>query len=194
MKELYFAHPVNTYNTAFETACEILIAHYLLGGKRDAIENPNQLHHQEGYRAWKKGDTSHSHRGMSYFFDMVLPNCNNCIALPYLDERFGLGVAGEMKFYVVRGIRVWIIEPAKKDVTDAVIAEFVEDPVHTEYFTIRPIHDWEIEYLIYNDTYLVVPHEETRLRTWVVYNKVIRPYTEAHLVELPIPDGFYPKE
>jgi len=40
----------------------------------------------------------------------------------------------------------------------------------------------------------VLSHVETRLRTWVVYGKDVRPYEEAHLVSLPIPEGFYPDE
>jgi hypothetical protein len=168
LDKIYFAHPVNSYDTSLEDSVMQLIAHCLTGGDLAGIENPNQPCHQEGYKD----------RGMNYFFDEVLPNCRGgCVALPFLDGRMGLGVAGEAKWFVERGMPVWVLEPTRPGL-----------------FCVRPLTSAEESLLLRCDERLVVGHEETRLRTWLVYSREKRPYEVAHLVTMPIPDGFYPDQ
>ena len=50
LKPVYFAHPVNTYDTELEAAVEQLAAFILCR----TIESPNKPHHQDGYEQWKK--------------------------------------------------------------------------------------------------------------------------------------------
>ena len=190
----YFAHPVNIYNEPIEKAFEEFLIHYLARGDRSAIENPNQPHHQEGYNAYAKRakESDAKHKGMNYFFDIVLPNCRGGVALPFLDGRMGLGVAGELKWYVERKKAAWIILPMHMPVAGE-LQEFIANPLNG-LFLVRPFTVKEIELLLQNDPTIVVPHEETRLRTWKVYNRVKRPYEEAHLIILPLPEGFYPKD
>ncbi|MDO8676771.1 MAG: hypothetical protein Q7K16_03970 [Candidatus Azambacteria bacterium] len=192
-RRIYFAHPVNIYNEPIEKAFEELIAHCLAGDDHNAIENPNQPCHQKGYDAYAKRakESDIQHKGMNYFFDMVLPNCSMAVALPFLDGRMGLGVAGELKWFVEREKAVWIIMPARMPVIGE-LDEFTENPLNSLFF-IRSFMAKEVELLLLNDPAIVVPHEETRLRTWKVYNRVMRPYEEAHLATLPLPEGFYPK-
>jgi len=194
MEEIYFAHPVNLYNEPTEAALEKLIASCLAYGNKQAIENPNQPRHQNGYRKWsarqKESDTKH--KGMNYFFDEVLPHCSGCAAMPFLDLRMGLGVAGEAKWFLERGKPCWIIVPTHMPTPDD-IQDFIRHPLNG-LFQLRLLNGEEAALLISLDPKLVVPHEETRLRTWKVYNRVIRPYEEAHLITMPIPEGFYPKE
>ena len=187
---LYFAHAVNIYNTPIEDAAVKLISNHFPSAE---IENPNQLHHQIGYKKWaqRAHESDTKHKGMNYFFDEVLPLCNGCVAMPFLDRRMGLGVAGEAKWFIEKGLPVWIFVPTKNP-----SIELVEEFAQTLYnglFFIRPIKDSEVDQLLTNDPVLVVPHEETRLRTWLVYNRQMRPYQEAHKVSMPIPDGFYPQ-
>lgn len=193
-QRIYFAHPVNVYNEPIEKAFEDLLTHYLGYGTYKVIENPNQPHHQEGYKAYakrvKESDTKH--KGMNYFFDTVLPKCDGGVALPFLDGRMGLGVAGELKWYVEHGKPTWIILPTRMPAVGE-LQEFIANPLNG-LFLVRPFTAEESELLLKNDPTIVVPHEETRLRTWKVYNRVKRPYEEAHLVTLPLPEGFYPKE
>ncbi len=171
MEKIYFAHPVNLYGESLEEAFLRFIAYCLTEGNLAAIENPNQPHHQEGYR----------NRGMDYFFDEVLPKCKGgCVALPFLDGRMGLGVAGEAKWFLERSMPVWIVEPFH--------------PLNVLLFKVRPLSGDEGVRLLQDDPQLVVPHEETRLRTWTVYNRKKRPYELAHLVQMPIPEGFYPEK
>ncbi|GEM_PF-741523 len=194
VRRLYFAHPVNIYNEPIEKAFEEFLTHFLARDDRSVIENPNQPHHQEGYNAYakraKESDTKH--KGMNYFFDMVLPNCSGGVALPFLDGRMGLGVAGELKWYVEHNRPAWFILPMHMPVVKE-LQEFIVNPLNG-LFSVRSLTAKETELLLQNDPTVVVPHEETRLRTWKVYNRVKRPYEEAHLVTLPLPEGFYPKD
>lgn len=128
---------------------------------------------------------------MNYFYDEVLPRCFGCVALPFLDGRLGLGVAGEAFWFVERGKPVWIIVSTRKP-SPVDIQNFIDKPLNG-LFVIRKLTYNEGELLRRKDPKLVVPHEETRLRTWKVYNRERRPYESAHLVTMPVPDGFYPK-
>lgn len=196
LKRPYFAHAVNLYGTPLETAAVRLIADYFNIRPED-VENPNQPHHQVGYKAYaeraKLADTSH--KGMNYFYDEVLPLCDGCVAMPFLDGRMGLGVAGEAKWsFVERHRPVYMIRPpvthfASADELEAFIRDF-----RTGIFTVSPMSFEEMKLLVREDPRLVVPHIETRLRTWLIYNKTMRPYAEAHLARLPLPPDFYPAE
>lgn len=178
MKKVYFAHPVNIYGQPLEQALESLIANALTEGDRERIENPNQPKHQVGYDnyARRARESQTGHKGMNYFYDEVLPGCDGCVAVPFLDNKFGLGVAGEMQWFLRNNKPVWCFWNTLG------IFELSPDPV-LPYFE---------RFILANDPRFVVPHEETRLRTWRVYNKERRPYEEAHLVSMPIPEGFYP--
>lgn len=195
MDKIYFAHPVNIYGQPIEAAFEKLIAHRLTNGDLSLIENPNQPKHQVGYDAYAKRakESGTKHKGMNYFFDEVLPSCSECAGVPFLDGRFGLGVAGEMKRFIEHDQSVWVVVPKKWPfVTFGDLQLFTMDPVHGCFY-VRLITETERSKIISNDPELVVPHEETRLRTWRIYNQERRPYQEAHLVKMPIPEGFYPK-
>lgn len=189
---IYFAHPVNTYGTALESALIVLATTVF---SHSQIENPNRPHHQKGYRDYAKRyahePVGKNTRGMRYFHEVVLPSCDGCVAAPFLDGKFGLGVADETKYYLERRKLVWIVTcghtPTAED-----LRNFINNPIDGP-FSIRPITNEEILLLLTGDPKLVIPHEETRLRTWKVYNRVKRPYEEAHLVTMPIPEGFYPQ-
>lgn len=187
----YFAHAVNTYNTPFEKSAIRLITMIFL---EEEIENPNQPHHQVGYKKWaeRARECDTAHKGMNYFFDEVLPYCNGCIAMPFLDGRMGLGVAGEARWFLERKYPVLMLVPMKNISTEQ-IDEFTINPCNG-LFLIRSLLVSEEEKLRNQDPALVVPHEETRLRTWIVYNRQMRPYQEAHKVSMPIPEGFYPEK
>lgn len=189
MGTLYFAHPVNVYNTKLEVAILSLLRQRF---PQWNIENPNQLHHQEGYRFWQActAMSREKHQGMNYFFDEVLPSCNGCIAMPFLDFRYGLGVAGEAKWFLERIMPLWSVCPKRAGITSDDLQKFAESP-NNGTFIIRPITAQEYNAFLTNDPLFVVPHEETRLRTWIVYNRNMRSYETSHLVSLPAPEGFY---
>ena len=192
VRPIYFAHPVNVYNTPLEKAVEAYLSFSYPGD----IENPNQQHHQAGYKAWQERTAKNrdQHKGMSYFFDEILPKCRiGCVAMPFLDGHFGLGVAGEAKWFLERGKKVLVIGPTWAHTTSQYLQEFIENP-QCGCFTLRQMSKKESDAILNNDPTLVVPHQETRLRTWIVYNKQMRPYETAHLVSMPIPPGFYPED
>ena len=102
MRTLYFAHPVNVYNTPLEQ--KLLREISIIFSAWD-IENPNQPHHQEGYKTWKKEKGN----GMLYYFEDVLPKMDGGIGLTFLDGKFGKGVAGELEFLFKAGKPIWEI-------------------------------------------------------------------------------------
>lgn len=198
-RRLYFAHPVNTYNKPLESAVIQLVRDLFPG---DVVENPNQPHHQVGYAKFaERAKMSATHKGMNYFYDEVLPSCGGCVALPFLDGKMGLGVAGEVHWFVKRNLPVWVIMP-RKDTTPERLAEFSRNPnPQTSPFYLRELTPSEISSIVGWDqknpeTYpcFILPHLETRLRTWLIYNVKgqERSYEEAHLVSMPLPPGFYP--
>lgn len=196
MEKIYFAHPINIYDEPLEEAFVELIADCLMNGDRSILENPNQPYHQRGYERWKaqrdgSPDNPSGHRGMSYFYDEVLPKCSGCVCLPFLDGRLGLGVAGEAKWFLEEGRPVWMVVQTHLPTADD-IKEFISNP-RNGLFDVRRLTGQEITFILRQDSKLVIPHKETRLRTWVVYNRDKRPYEQAHLVEMPIPEGFYPE-
>ena len=195
MNKIYFAHPTSMYNTPLERAFEKLIAYRLVNGNAGLIENPNQPKHQVGYTEYAKRvkESGTNHKGMSYFYDEVLPGCSGCVGVPFLDGRLGLGVAGEMKWFLERDKSVWLIGfSLPVGLNKSPVESFINNPL-AGVFYIRMLIRRDIEQLLSGDPQLVIPHEETRLRSWKVYNRVVRPYEEAHMVKMPIPDGFYPE-
>ena len=177
MKKLYFAHPVNVYDTLLE---ESLVAFLkwtfgqgLMGGECWEIENPNQPHHQVGYADWKKrleGDLS-KQGGMSYYYDVVLPQCHGCVALAFLDDMLGAGVAGELKFFIDRNLPVFELGV---DVDGGCSMQGVIG-----------IGDFEKHLISSSDPSVVLSIEETRARTWVSpeeYNNTKLDYLKAHII------------
>lgn len=192
---LYFAHAVNCYDTPYEAAAIAFIKAALPGAE---IENPNQSKHQAGYTAYRDrtAKSRDDHKGMSYFYDEVLPGCTGTVAMPFLDGRFGLGVAGETKQTIECGKPTWGMFPTAKEVRPNWLEGWVQRPTNG-LFQLRRFTDAERDEILTtgkDGSALVIGHQETRLRTWLVYNVTMRPYETAHLVSMPIPDGFYPPE
>ncbi len=89
--KIYFGHPITIYNTLKEA--ELIDRIQKMFGWFD-VENPNQKHHQEGYKRYEDKDE----RGMDYFFKEVLPKMNAGIFLPFDDGMFGTDVFEEAEF------------------------------------------------------------------------------------------------
>ncbi|MCA9478093.1 MAG: hypothetical protein KC535_03025 [Nanoarchaeota archaeon] len=93
---IYFAHPVNYYegskNNMHGTKESELVA--IINEKLPFITyNPNQPHNQENYQFWKKATGN----GMTYFFDIILPQMAAGIVLPFSDGMIGAGAYDEME-------------------------------------------------------------------------------------------------
>jgi len=192
--KLYFAHPVNTYNTPLERAILTLIVHHFPEAE---IVNPNTTEYQKMYAEIKAatGGTHGAHKGMDIFYHL-LEELDGCVSMPFLDCRMGLGVAGETQKTVRAGKSAYLIAPSH-ELTIREIEQFIQNP-HNGFFRIRPFTEKEIRILRDhhgdlkdNPPAFVVGHEETRLRTFIQYNGQIRPYVEAHKVKLPVPEDFY---
>lgn len=170
MDKLYFAHPVNVFGTELKT--HHLIPFLQRAFKTWEIEDPDQPHHQQGYKDWKarlEGNPQ-KHGGMSYYYDVVLPACRGCVAMPFLDCKLGAGVAGEAKFFAQYNHPVFLLQYSERYST-----------WRASNFTSR-----ERMWLLDRNPLFVLSIEETRARTWLSpeeYNKVKRPYETAHLIE-----------
>lgn len=191
--KLYFAHPVNVYNMPLEGAMLTLIAHCF---PQVEVVNPNTLEFQQAYEEAKaaSGGTHADHKGMDVFYKM-LEGLDGCVSMLFLDCRMGLGVAGETQKTIKAGKSAWLIVPSHK-LTIQELEQFVVNPLNG-FFRIRKLTDDEV-YSLYlrqelktDPPAFVVPHEETRLRTFLQYNGAMRPYAEAHKVKLPVPEDFY---
>ena len=155
---LYFAHPVNVFNTKLEKEMIDLIQ--VSFGDAFKIENPNQKHHQENYKKWKEAWGN----GMRYYFEIVLPQCYGCISMSFLDGKWGMGVAGEAEFYLKKNSPNWLIDVTKKNKV------------------IRSLTPGEKKMVSEFNPKLVLSIEKTREYTWEVLYKVFKPYEKAHLV------------
>lgn len=102
-KQLYFGHPVNTYDTKLEYQLLQQISEAFPDWK---IENPNQKCHHEGYQHWKETTGN----GMNYFTNKVLPSCHGGVFLPFRDGAWGAGVFEEAKFYAEQKCAIWKID------------------------------------------------------------------------------------
>jgi len=95
-KVMYFAHPVNVYNTSLETDLMQFIQESF---PEWSIENPNQLKHQEGYKR----------AGMEYYLKEVLPNMGGVVGLHFSDGRIGAGVFSEEESIFKRTGNLWTL-------------------------------------------------------------------------------------
>ncbi|OGZ00404.1 MAG: hypothetical protein A2945_03610 [Candidatus Liptonbacteria bacterium RIFCSPLOWO2_01_FULL_52_25] len=186
-KRFYFAHPVNLYHTELEANAVKFIEAKL---PHICVENPNQPHHEAGYTAYKKrSEDSRTQQGMGYFFEEVLPHCDGCVALAFLDGRIGAGVAGEAAFFAEKGRPVHLLNIGERSLRELSESEKQSLIAWTKLRTSpdQTSDGWQIA-----ENELVLSIRETRLRTWKTYNVERRPYEEAHLVSMPEPPGFYP--
>lgn len=183
MKRMYFAHPINTFDTNHETKSLELIKNYFPDGE---IVNPNEPHHQLAYAEWKKKYKEKMEQGMSYYFEIVLPSCHGCFALPFLDGKFGAGVAGEAGFFIERKQEVFVINLAHmiigpmNDGETGLIREWIE----TTRALGRPhtVLDRNAYERVGNS--LVLSIAETHFRTWGRGEpyKIMVPFEYSHLV------------
>lgn len=90
---IYYAHPTSWYGTERETADVERIAAALSG----CVLNPNEPQHAGGYAV----------RGMSYFFEDVLPQCSVCVARSFIDSRVSAGVWAEAAWFARNGRPVY---------------------------------------------------------------------------------------
>lgn len=102
MDELYFGHPLSTFDSELE---EELMAKIDEEFPEYAIENPNQPRHKQNYEEWAEDGS-----GMDYYFEEVLPAMDAGVFLPFEDGSYGAGTAGEAEFLADRDRPVYEID------------------------------------------------------------------------------------
>lgn len=109
-QSIYFGHPVNFYmGSKFNVHGdkeEQLIKIIESAFPKFTIYNPNQKCNQENYKLWKQKYGN----GMKYFFEVVLPERDAGIFLPFEDGMWGKGVFGEAEFLYNQGKPIWEID------------------------------------------------------------------------------------
>ncbi|MEK9152935.1 MAG: hypothetical protein AAB692_06230 [Patescibacteria group bacterium] len=103
-KRLYFGHPVNVYGTELEKKLLVEIARIFPEWE---VVNPGDPVHEPRYQQLRAQG-----RGMSYYFDEVLPLCDGGVFLAFSDGAWGRGVFSEAEFLVANTKRVWQIQPS----------------------------------------------------------------------------------
>lgn len=105
IRRLYFAHPINVYDTPLETTLIRTIgAHPQLS--RFTLENPNTKAHSAAYEARK----TISEDAMSYFAEVV-GKCAAVVFLAFPDGKIGGGVWYEILAADCIGLPLWEIFP-----------------------------------------------------------------------------------
>ena len=89
--KIYLAHPITDYGT--ERQASAVAALEAMGF---AIENPDQPHHQEGYRR----------EGMDHFRGIVLA-CDGLAFVRFPDSSIGAGVGREVEWAIKANKPVW---------------------------------------------------------------------------------------
>lgn len=118
LDKLYFAHPVNVYNTSLENILLQRIKKVFISWEWEIV-NPAAEEHCVQYEEWKK----RTNNGMAYFTEVVLPNCHGCVFLGFQDGKIGAGVYKEIKFFFDNKLPVWEIFPSEficklRDISD----------------------------------------------------------------------------
>lgn len=102
---VYFAHPVNTYDTPLE---QLLLSHIALKWNGDTIVNPSDGIHKVAVARIKATDPNAN--VMGYFTDLV-KSCNEVVVLPFKDGKWGAGVYKEVEAVLDFDVRIWVIDP-----------------------------------------------------------------------------------
>lgn len=103
-RQLFFSHPLNTYNTELERSLLRKIAQAFPMWK---IVNPNEPAHQEGYERYERA----SGNGMNYFLEKILPGCHADIALIFRDGKWPAGVYKEARYFTDHILPCYVISP-----------------------------------------------------------------------------------
>jgi hypothetical protein len=86
--KLHFGHPMNSYNTGIEERLIKVIKKTFLDYE---LDNCNQPKHQKAAKEWY----NKTHKKMSYFYQVFIPEMAIGVFLPFRDGMYGAGVYGE---------------------------------------------------------------------------------------------------
>jgi hypothetical protein len=109
MRRIYFAHPINTYNTDLEH--ELIQAIHGHFESDIIIVNPSDLVHQVmvmDIKAFHDNAEVASQKVMEYFLHLTA-TCQGGVGLPFHDGMFGAGVYTELKHIEQNHHTIWII-------------------------------------------------------------------------------------
>ena len=102
---LYFAHPVNTYNTPLESK---LLDRFAFWFPQSEILNPNAPKHQRRVNDMRKDDPNVN---VMEYFKSVASDCDGVIILPFGDGKIGAGIYAEAEVISAKGGIIWMVYP-----------------------------------------------------------------------------------
>lgn len=102
---LYFAHPVNTYDTPLETR---LLDRFAFWFPKSDIVNPNAPKHQRRVSDIRKDDPK---ANVMEYFKEVAKECDGVIILPFGDGKIGAGIYAEAEVISAKGGIIWVVDP-----------------------------------------------------------------------------------
>jgi hypothetical protein len=101
---IYFAHPINTYNTEYEIMSIKSIKDKF---PNSIILNPGEQQYQDGFKDYISNDPKEY---MGYFRDLV-NTCSVIVYLPFRDMKIGAGVRYEIYHLHQRFNNIYEINP-----------------------------------------------------------------------------------
>lgn len=101
---IYFAHPINTYNTEYE---EMAIESIKSRFPNSIILNPGEQQYQDGFKDYVNNSPKEY---MGYFRDLV-NTCSVVVFLPFRDKKIGAGVRYEIYHLHQRFDEIYEIDP-----------------------------------------------------------------------------------
>lgn len=148
MQRIYFAHPINTYNTPLEQMLLEKIQHHL--GDDVLVINPADVRHQEIIVLLKGryADPDEASQQIMNYFLIIAESCDGGVGLPFLDGKIGAGVYAELTGIAKDNNPLWLIT-----------------------------HEGSLECVTDTSTLIGLSIEETRARIYNP-DRTIRPYFE----------------
>lgn len=112
IRKIYYARPISVYGTALDAKLLALIAQKWKGCK---IINPATKKHERIVQRLKKNNPDANVMG---YFTKLVKRCDEVVALPFPDGRWGKGVYTEAEAVLDlnAGKYVWVIDPATHDI------------------------------------------------------------------------------
>lgn len=101
---IYFAHPINTYNTEIEDKSIESIKKKFINSK---IINPGEKKHQDEFDVYRRNNPNNY---MKYFKDLV-SNCTSIVYLPFRDDKIGAGIRYEVYQLNRGGYDIYRVDP-----------------------------------------------------------------------------------
>lgn len=119
---IYFAHPINTYNTEYEKICISI-----LENNNISFLNPGTPEQQAKFKIYREKNDNY----MKYFKNLVL-SCDGVAYLPFRDGKIGAGIVYESKVSNKKGGILYEIDINNNDIKQVDIHHILHNQLSIE--------------------------------------------------------------